>query len=289
MQLQQLINLLLLLALGKYVAHFYLSWLEIAGILLFTVFIEHLFLYFKHKKLYFISFSSLTTATGVILMMVATDYYIYLFVIILGLLQKHFLHYRGQHFFNPSNFALILALLLFYQESHIVLGQLGSDYKLMILVGILAVSILYRAKRWIIPVVFILAYVGLQKVFIVSSDPVMIIDDVYLRFYSLSFIVFILFMLTDPRTTPNKSIHQVLFSVVVAVVAVLLDYYQGFRVQHLFMALFLVTPLSVAVLNFTHFQDRKRFFFVIASILILSFSAILYIEVQAPYYFEMDR
>lgn len=192
-QVQQVINLFLLLVLGKYFSEIYLSWGYIIIILLWALFLEHAMLFIKENKLSFFSFSSLSTAIGVMLMLATPHSYIYIIVLSLGLFQKHFLTIEAKHFFNPSNFALLAALLLFYDDSHIVLGQLGDSLGLKIFVVILALSILIRVSRWVIPITFILAYIVMQYLFIVQYDPVLIIDDIYHRFYSVSFIVFILF------------------------------------------------------------------------------------------------
>ena len=288
-QLQQLLNLFFLLIVGKCVAHIYLTWKEIFGILLFTFTLEHLLYYLRNKKLSFISYSSLSTAIGVILMMVTTHYTIYLIVLFFTLLQKQFLHYATQHFFNPSNFALIMGLLFFYDEAHLVLGQLGHSVWLLWAVGIVGLSILYRVDRWVLPVGFIFSYLLLQYVMIVTSDPILIMEDIVHRFYSVSFVVFVLFMLTDPKTTPSKNWHQMVFATAISFLTTLLDYYYGFRVQHLFMVLFFTSPWVVLFEQYPKTLDKKYLIFMSATVILLALSAIIYIQMQPSYYFEMDK
>jgi Na+-translocating ferredoxin:NAD+ oxidoreductase RnfD subunit len=98
--------------------------------------------------------------------------------------------------------------------------------------------------------------------------------------------VFILFMLTDPKTTPKHKMQQILFSFMVAAVATLFDYLYGFRVQHLFMSLFLVSPIVPILEQKTRNRD---FILLTIVILLLALSAIIYIENQPPYYYEMVR
>ncbi len=287
-QLQQLINLGLLLLLGKYAAHIYLPWEHILLILFATILIEHLMLYVKEKEITFFSFSSLSTAIGVMLMMVTPHVWITILLIAFGLFQKHFLTWKGEHFFNPSNFALMTGLLFFYDDAHIVLGQLGDSVWLGIVVSLLAASILYRIDRWVIPVSFSVIYLLLQYFFLVKSDPVLIMDTVYYRFYSVSFIVFILFMLTDPKTTPKMHWQQLLFTALIALGATLLDYYNGFRVQHLFMALFASAAMVPLCVHWQDVDQRKILIRISSAMLLLALSAIIYIEMQPPYYFEMN-
>jgi hypothetical protein len=133
----------------------------------FALFWEHTLLYLKYAKVSFFSYAAINTALGIMLMMVSIDIWIYYFVITLALLQKHFLLLQGRHLFNPSNFALIVGLLLFYKSTHIVMGQLGDEVWLAWITIALALPILYRVDRWIIPLAFVLFYILLQYAVIV--------------------------------------------------------------------------------------------------------------------------
>jgi len=219
--------------------------------------------------------------------MVSPHLWIPALLIVAGLAQKHLLVWRDRHFYNPSNFALIVGLLFFYRQAHIVLGQLGHERWLGAAVLLLGLLILLRVGRWIIPLVFTLAYLLFQIRGVAGYDPTLIPETVIYRFFSVSFLVFILFMLTDPRTTPRRGWQQALFALGVAALASWLDALHGFRVQHLFMALFLLSPL-VPLLSREAWRERSLLFFSIA-LFLLSLGAIIQIESQPPYYFEMDR
>jgi len=254
LQQQQFFNLLLLLFLGSFFSNIYLFWWEIGVVLLFTImfdwgvsakanptafkFVGYRRVGFSRHNLSNFPYSSLITAIGIMLMMVSTYLYIYFIVIVLAILQKKYLHINKQHFFNPSNFALIMALFLFYDDAHIVLGQLGDEPWLTLLLSVMAFFILVRVNRWIIPLVFTLFYLLFQYLFVVNIDPVLMMEEIYHRFYSISFILFILFMLTDPRTTPSLWYYQILFALSIVLLSTALDYFNGFRIQHLFLALF---------------------------------------------------
>lgn len=289
LQLQQTINLLLLLFLAQNTANLYLPWSKIAIILVFTLLLEHLLLYLPHKKINYISFSSITTGVGVILMMVTSYLWMYLFVITLGLLQKHFLKIEDRHFFNPSNFALLAGMIFFYDDAHLVLGQLGDALWLNAIVVVMAVALLIRAKRWVIPLIFVVSYVFFQYLWVISYDPVLTVEQVTDRFYSVSFIVFILFMLTDPKTTPDSIGQQMIFTLALVMVATLLDRYQGFRVQHLFISLFCLSPLVPLLVTWQNYQERKKLLLMTSLLVILVLSVSIRIESKEPYYFAMDH
>ena len=286
MQYLQLLNLSVLLLFGYLHAYIYLSVWQSVGLVLFALVVEHSFLYLREGQIAYLSVSAMTTALGVVLMMVATHWWLYAVLIVIGLAQKHLLHFGMQHLFNPSNFALIVGLLLFYHETHIVMGQLGDALWLIILTLGLGSVVLWVADRWLIPIVFVVSYWLLSYFIVVCMDPVMQLDDLRLRLYSVSFIVFILFMLTDPRTTPSSYRLQALFALGISVGAVTFDYFYGFRVQHLFLALFGTTALF-GVLKGYNKQKSAKGWTVVVSILVVG--VIGYIQIQPPYYFEMYR
>ena len=287
-QVQQVLNLLLLVLVAYFGAYLYLGVWTLVGLLAFAIAIEHLFIYIKKGEVSFFSSSSITTALGISLMMIAESGWIYLLIIGIGLVQKHFLTLGGRHFFNPSNFALIMALLLFYDDAHIVLGQLGDDVWLRVVVLLLGLFMLSRAQRFIIPIVFTLAYLAFQYLVIVSYDITMILEDITLRFYSVSFLLFILFMLTDPRTTPSPIVQQIIFAVLIAVLSTWLDRVNGFRVQHLFMALFLLSPIAVLFSVYKKGEIKTQSLAMMWMLIPVSLVVLAVIENNAPYYFEMD-
>ena len=294
-QQQQFINLFSLLILGFFFSNLYLQWYEIGAVLLFTLFLETFLYTFKTSEQNYqkistylpYSLSALATSIGVMVMLVSPNFWIYLVVISLALFQKHFMRVEGRHFFNPSNFALVMALTFFYDKAHIALGQLGDEVWLIWTLSILAISILVRVKRWIISLAFVLFYLLFEYLFVVSLDPVLIMEEVYYRFYSVSFLLFIFFMLTDPRATPSNAYVQIVFAFLVALLSVVLDYVYGFRVQHLFLSLFffsLFTPLV------EQWYSRSKLLMVVTFLLfVLASVAIISIENQTPYYFTMEN
>ena len=286
-QLQQFLILLVLLIAGKLGAFVFLSWGEIALLLGAGLLIEHLLLLLKTRshRLHYFSFSVLSTTLGIVMMLATPHWWIYLSALFLALLQKHFLTLQDRHLFNPSNFALIVAMVLFYQQAHVVMGQLGDAWWLHLLLLVLGATILLRVDRWVISLSFIVAYLLFSYLWVVRYDPVMLFEDVYGRFYAVSFILFVLFMLTDPRTTPQSRWGQLVFGAGVALGAVLLDRWYGFRAQHLFMVLFVLTPLYVLWVQARH---QPRTLWLGVAVLLLALGAIIYLEIQPPYYFAMD-
>ena len=282
LQQQQFFNLLLLLLLGMFFSDFYLAYYEVGAIFAFTLTLSAL-LNYPYQEKFFIHYSSFSTTIGVILLMVTTHLWIYGTVILLGLLQKRYLRVEGKHFFNPSNFALAISLFLFYDEAHLLLGQLSYEVWLVAILVVVAVSILIRANRWVISLSFVLFYFLFQYLLVIDYNPILLMEDVYYRFYSIAFILFVCFMLTDPKVTPHAYQHQVIFAFLIALVGSLLDRYYGFRVQHLFLVLFGFSPLV-----WLFEKPSKKL--AIASIVLgmVALTIIIIIETKVPYYFSMS-
>jgi len=101
----------------------------------------------------------------------------------------------------------------------------------------------------------------------------------------VTFMLFIYFMLTDPVVTPSSIKGQVVFALGIGLLSTLLDRFYGFRVQHLFMAVFFFSFwVNILPLKRLSTQELK----LAMIILFLVIGALVYIEYQAPYYFEMN-
>ena len=192
-----------------------------------------------------LSFSALTTAMGVALMLYATQWWIYPLAILAAIGQKYRLRYRRAHLFNPSNFAIVLMLLLFPDRSALHLGVLGENTRMLFAVLAIGTATLYIANRLLLPLVYLLSYTALSYLCVVGPDPVAVWEDIVWRFYPVSTIVFILFMVTDPRTTPQRWYGQTAFAFCVAAVAVAQDTIFVYSAVHPFTALFVVTPAYI--------------------------------------------
>lgn len=286
-QTHQLLNLLLILLLGKLSAHLRLSWNEVFLLMTWSLLWETLLAYGLRGSRRRGSVSALSTAVGVMLMLAAPSLWILALAIVLGLLQKHLIRPGGHHLFNPSNFAVVVTMILFYSQAHIVLGQLGDREWLALLVLLLGAWILIRVDRWLIPLVFVGSYLLLEYLWVIRPDPVFVMEELWYRFYSVSFLVYILFMLTDPRTTPRSRWLQALFGLGVALAAAGLDALYAPRAQHLFVALFLLSPLAGALERWR--EGNRRAFWAALGLFFLAIGVIIYLQSLPPYHFEMAR
>ncbi len=277
-QFQQLINLLLLLILGYQNSTLQTSWLNIVALMLFSGAVELII-----KKELFIPYSAFITALGVVLMVGWLKWYIPYIIIALAILQKHYLKVAHSHIFNPSNFALIVAIFLFYPKALPIVGELGKESFIVYFVILIGSLILVRVNRYPITISFLIAYTILNYIVISQIDTTWSFEHYVSNLYSTSFIVFIFFMLTDPKTTPNSTLQQIYFGALVASLIVALNYFIGIRVWNQFLGLFLSSILFTPL--YKKLSKRDYIYFTIT--LIISLILTLQISSKAPIYFSM--
>ncbi|NWF35524.1 FG-GAP-like repeat-containing protein [Mariprofundus sp. KV] len=235
-QRHQLLNLIFLFLIGKVLLNFPISWLEIATILAFAICIDHLLIYIAHRKVEFFSYSAVNTALGVIFLLRATDLSIYILVVALAIAQKHWLRINGRHFLNPSNVAVVAGLLLFPYETYTTPEQWGGMWWLGAAMTLLGLLITMRVGRVLIPIAFTISYLILTYTFITKNP-----TEIMATLISGSFLLFIYFMLTDPRTTPDRPGYQILYATSIATLTILLELMLGARDITMFLALFIVS------------------------------------------------
>ncbi len=272
-QIQQNINLFLLLLLAYFQNSLQISFLFLIFFLGFTITLELLL-----NKIFYHHFSppfgAINTAFGIVLMIGWSRWYIPFVLITAALLQKKLIKVKNKHIFNPSNFAVIFALLFFYPKALPLLGQLGKEYFAIFIIIALAFFILIRVKRLAISLSFIIFYILFEYFFIGGSDPTWHFSTFLTKFFSTSFIVYIFFMLTDPLTTPQKTFNQIVFALFVALLVAFLDFFDGMHVRNLFIALFLSSFFRV----FIKLEHQLFWLFIISIV-------VLYLYAQKPMVF----
>ena len=284
-QFQQLINLFLLLLIAQSNNTLQTSWLLIFTLALFAMISELTIINLKiiNHQLY-LPYSAVITTFGIILMIGWIQWYIPFVLTALALLQKKYLLIGKKHIFNPSNFAVVIALAVFYPRALPIIGQLGHQgYTAIIVTILLAIFILYRVNRLIIPILFSFSYIALEWLIIGHSNPNWELTHFLTKFYTTSFIVYLLFMLTDPITTPDSTIKQTIFALLVATILVSLDYIYTPRVWNLFLALFFVSALFVPFYRKLDKTDWIKY----TTVLTISIVLILTISNHTPHYFSM--
>ncbi len=154
--------------------------------------------------------------------------------------SKFLLRAGGKHFFNPATFAIV-TLLLLSPDVWVSPGQWGQSTWLVLLLICAGGLVLTRAERADTALAFLGCYAGLLLWRAWSmGDPLAIPLN---QLQSGALLLFSFFMITDPRSTPDRRLGRILFAMSVA----LLAYWLQFRWQlrpALFFALAAISPLT---------------------------------------------
>jgi Na+-transporting NADH:ubiquinone oxidoreductase subunit NqrB len=161
----------------------------------------------------------------------------------LGIGSKFLIRVGGKHFFNPATFA-IASLLLLSPDVWVSPGQWGQSTWLALLLVCAGGLVLQRAERVDTALAFLSCYAGLLCWRAWSlGDPLAIPLN---QLQSGALLLFSFFMITDPRSTPDRRLGRILFAAAVAFSA----YWLQFRWQlrpALFYALAALSPLTPVI------------------------------------------
>lgn len=173
----------------------------------------------------------------------------------LTITSKYLITWRGRHLFNPTNFALVVMLLLSGGAASVAPAyQWGGSYEVVALVFTLGFIMMIRVKKLALVLSFCTVFViGALVRAQLTHLPAEI--TLWAQVSGGAFMLFLFFMITDPKTSPAHWKHQIVFGGVLALLDIWLQL--SFAVFSLFYALFLVSALRAAY--YIWVDTRARF------------------------------
>jgi Na+-translocating ferredoxin:NAD+ oxidoreductase RnfD subunit len=159
---------------------------------------------------------------------------------VLAVATKFLVRVRGKHVFNPTNVALVTMLVL-SDGVWVSPGQWGSAAVFAFLLAAAGGLVVNRAARADVTWTFLAAHAGL-----VVGRALWLGDPLDIPLHRLSngaLVLFAFFMISDPRTTPDSRAGRLVFAVLVALGA----YVVQFRLFHANPLLWSLAACSLAV------------------------------------------
>lgn len=163
-------------------------------------------------------------------------WYIFAGTAAVALLSKYLIKYRGHHIFNPSNFGLVLCFIL--------LGPIHADplalwwgpmsiwlVLALVIIVVGGLIILSRLRLLVIALSFWLVFAFGIAIIAASGHamtarwhlgPISGFEFWRLLVFSPEVLVFLFFMITDPKTSPSSQVGRRVYAVAIAVLASLL-------------------------------------------------------------------
>jgi Na+-transporting NADH:ubiquinone oxidoreductase subunit NqrB len=156
--------------------------------------------------------------------------------------SKYLIRYDGKHIFNPTNFGIILTILL-TGDAWISPGQWGSGVMLIFLIGVAGSSVLFKVGRLDVGLTFLGVFAALQfvrQVVYLGWE----LDVFVHQMSSGTLLLFAFFMITDPMTTPNAPRARVIWAASVAILAFGLTNWVYVHSAPVW-ALFIISPVTL--------------------------------------------
>jgi Na+-translocating ferredoxin:NAD+ oxidoreductase RnfD subunit len=232
--------------LGQVGLHFWVSVPQILAAILTCAFLE-VAITFRQSRSFVWPASAMLTGSGVALIfrVVGTPagdpwstYRWYVFAIVAGLslLSKYVIRYRGAHVFNPSNIGLVIAFIVLGSSRVEPLdfwwaplnGWMLTAYAVIIVGGLLItrrLHLLGLAATFLVALsvgLGTLAASGHCMTARWAFAPVCGFDFWRVIVTSPEVLIFLFFMITDPRTAPAGRVGRVVFGLLVAVASTVL-------------------------------------------------------------------
>lgn len=184
--------------------------------------------------------SAYITGISVGILIRSTTIWPYVITALLSIMSKYILKYKGRHLWNPSNFGISWMLFMAPLDVAGLSIQWGSNFLGLVVIWILGLVIVYRAKRLHVTVAYVISFVLLAYVrSLVTGDTFLAeVSPLTGPMYQL----FIFFMITDPGTSVSTTKGRVFVVILVALVEFILRLNSFIYAP--FYALFLVGPVA---------------------------------------------
>ncbi len=167
--------------------------------------------FIRHKKWIFPQ-SGLVSSCGTFMLISSPSYWPFFLLGFLAIYSKHFITWNGRHIFNPVNFGA--ALVLFYCNDCVQNGASTWSGNFFMIPYLATVGILltFIAGRLIVSLSYLTFFVMFHHLYLGQFLPANITS-----LAAPPFMLFIFFMISDPRTSPGKWWHQVLFALAIVI------------------------------------------------------------------------
>jgi Na+-translocating ferredoxin:NAD+ oxidoreductase RnfD subunit len=168
----------------------------------------------------------------------------------LAIASKYVLRYRGNHLWNPTNFAIVVLLLAAPERVSVLSHQWGNDVATNLVIWTFGILIAARVRVLHVTLAYVGSFVVLNTLrsWALGQPILPEIAPITGPMYQL----FIFFMITDPRTVVRDRRWQILVAILIAIAEAMIRLAsdQGFTLPIAFnaapalVALWLVGPVA---------------------------------------------
>ena len=183
--------------------------------------------------------SALISALSLCLLLRTPEPWIAALAAVIAVGSKFVIRVRGKHVFNPTNLALVAAILITHR-AWVSPGQWGNVAFFAFLIACAGGLVVNRAARSDVTLAFLASYAGLlfARMAWLGQKAAVPLHQME----SGAFLLFSFFMISDPRTTPDSRAGRILFGALVALGAAFVTFVL-YRPNGLLWSLVALSPL----------------------------------------------
>lgn len=168
-----------------------------------------------YRGLKLLPISGFITSMGLLLLCDSQFLWVYPVVGALSILSKQFIRLQDRHIFNPLNFGVVVALLFLSDYVTLAPGRWGGSLLGLAAVAAFGALTVHRAQRLDLAAAYVLTFLaGAWVRHALSGAPLAVTTA---PMTGAAFQLFTFFMITDPRTTPEKPAQRWLYGVILGV------------------------------------------------------------------------
>jgi len=205
------------------------------------------FLLTQQYQLAFNPLSAINSSMSILLLLQTSHLVYLLLAIVFAIASKFFIRYNNRHIFNPSNFGIVLVLLI-SDVTWLASGQWGQSMWWGLLLLGFGLIFFIGVSRLLSSLSFLAVFallITLRAFFL--GDPWVIPLH---QLQNGALLIFTFFMLSDPMTTPNSALGRILFGTLVAITAWILQFV--YYIPNAFLyALVLSSPFVIFINRIT--------------------------------------
>lgn len=187
-----------------------------------------------------IPLSAYITGLSIAILMESNDWRVYVAAAVWGILSKYLLRDSKRHFFNPSNFAIVMTLWLSHGTASVAPGsQWGADYRIAFVILALGLLMMRRVNRLDLAFAWLGGYVfmGLLRMALGQGGLVFVLGPMT----GAEFALFTFSMMPDPKASPPTRQGRIAWGISIAVMDGIMRY---FEIRYsMFYALFVHTAM----------------------------------------------
>lgn len=172
----------------------------------------------------------------------------------ISIASKYVFRFRGTHIWNPTNFGIVVMLLIASDSMAVLSIQWGSNMWAMFTIWIVGLLVISKVKLFHVCAVYIVSFLAFAWIRSMYTGSVFIGEIAPLTgpMYQL----FVLFMITDPKTTVSSKNGRMVVAFLIAFVE--LFFRLGEAVYAPFYALFIVGPIALIIDKLWQERIEKR-------------------------------